>query len=420
MSPNAVQDVDAVRVPSLATIASIAATGRTTSTGGVRVTVPAAIRAGGRTISGGSVDVSIVGAVVPGAVQDVDTLQSPTVVAGAATVAPASVQDVDTIQAPAVIRDQALAPAAVQDVDTIASSTVAAGAIALSPAAVADADTLQSPTVAPGAATVAAQSVQDAEAIEAPSIAPGAATVAPAAVADADTIQSPAVANAGGAGGITVGAVTPFERGATVHSSTSDSYDSGTGTDRMLQVVVWYLGGSAPTEARYNGVLMTEIRARNEFAGAAGVTAYELVAPATGSNILAVTFGAAVDGSLVTAQVLEGVNQTTPTEGDAPASLVVAAEITVDVTTSTADAVMFMASSLRGAAFGNDGVEFTSEIDGVVAGTELLDDFLESGGFDISSHLFHSDPVAPGTFTLESIATSANRRTGIGWAVVPA
>ena len=108
------------------------------------------------------------------------------------------------------------------------------------------------------------------------------------------------------------------------------------GADRYLIVAISMLSvvGSSVSGITYNGVAMSLLRARASGAGAVRSEMWGLVAPATGSNTIAVTLSAALD-SIGSACSFTGVHQTSPTEGanDASATNVGAADATVDVTT---------------------------------------------------------------------------------------
>lgn len=84
----------------------------------------------------------------------------------------------------------------------------------------------------------------------------------------------------------------------------------------------------------YNSVAMTFLGAQNSVSGAARVELWGLVAPATGSNTIAVTLTGAI-ASAGNASSYAGVHQTSPTESfnSAQATNVGAADATVNVTT---------------------------------------------------------------------------------------
>lgn len=93
----------------------------------------------------------------------------------------------------------------------------------------------------------------------------------------------------------------------------SGSFISGSGTNRLLVVRLYYNGSadtnSAPT---YNSVSMTRInRTCDDSTTQVCQDAYSLIAPATGSNTLSVTFTGARFGYM-TAKDFANVNQTTP------------------------------------------------------------------------------------------------------------
>lgn len=109
-----------------------------------------------------------------------------------------------------------------------------------------------------------------------------------------------------------------------------------TGSSRYLTVGIAMLsvGGSSVSSITYNGVAMTKIDAKASVSGAVRAELWGLVAPATGSNTIAVTLSAALD-SIGEAVSFTGVHQTSPYEGtgDASATNVGAADATVNVVT---------------------------------------------------------------------------------------
>lgn len=109
-----------------------------------------------------------------------------------------------------------------------------------------------------------------------------------------------------------------------------------TGSSRYLTVGISMLsvGGSSVSGITYNSVAMTKIDAKASVSGAVRAELWGLVAPATGSNTIAVTLSASLD-SIGTASSYTGVHQTTSYEGtaDASATNVGAADATVNVTT---------------------------------------------------------------------------------------
>jgi hypothetical protein len=93
----------------------------------------------------------------------------------------------------------------------------------------------------------------------------------------------------------------------------SGSFISGSGTNRLLVVRLYYNGSadtnSAPT---YNSVSMTRVnRTCDDHATQVCQDVYSLIAPATGSNTLSVTFTSARFGYMI-AKDFANVNQTTP------------------------------------------------------------------------------------------------------------
>ena len=84
----------------------------------------------------------------------------------------------------------------------------------------------------------------------------------------------------------------------------------------------------------YNGTALTVLKTQASALGAIRAEVWGLVAPATGSNTIAVTLSAALD-SAGSASSYTGVHQTSPTEGSnsATATNVGAADATVTITT---------------------------------------------------------------------------------------
>lgn len=109
-----------------------------------------------------------------------------------------------------------------------------------------------------------------------------------------------------------------------------------TGTERFLSVDIEVLSvpGTTVTGITYNGVALTLIGTQATVSGAGRVECWGLIAPASGSNTIAVTLSASV-ASAGTAVSYTGVDQTTATEGfaGAQATNVGAADATVSVTT---------------------------------------------------------------------------------------
>ncbi|MDB5612040.1 MAG: hypothetical protein JWP25_8940 [Bradyrhizobium sp.] len=108
------------------------------------------------------------------------------------------------------------------------------------------------------------------------------------------------------------------------------------GTNRLLIVGVSMLSvvGSSVTNITYGGVALSPIRARASVSGAVRSEMWGLIAPATGSNTIAVTLSAPLD-SIAGAVSFTGANQTVAyeTPNDATATNVGAANATVNVTT---------------------------------------------------------------------------------------
>ena len=102
----------------------------------------------------------------------------------------------------------------------------------------------------------------------------------------------------------------------------------------FVSVSMLSVAGSSVTSITYNGVAMTFIGAQASAVGAVRVELWGLIAPASGSNTVAVTLSAALD-SVASAISLNNVHQTSPTEGfnSATATNVGAADATVNVTT---------------------------------------------------------------------------------------
>ena len=108
------------------------------------------------------------------------------------------------------------------------------------------------------------------------------------------------------------------------YQAASSSYSwshTCTGTDRCLFVGVSILSGvsASVSGVTYNSVAMTLVRSKASAGGTIRSELWRLVAPATGSNTVAVTLSAAVNSS-AGAVSMTGVHQTTPTEADADAT----------------------------------------------------------------------------------------------------
>lgn len=108
-----------------------------------------------------------------------------------------------------------------------------------------------------------------------------------------------------------------------------------TGTNRYLLVGISMLSlAQTVTGITYNGVALKFLGSKNSVSGAARVEMWGLVAPATGTNSIAVTLSGAI-ASAGNASSYTTVNQTSPYEAfnSAQATNVGAADATVDVTT---------------------------------------------------------------------------------------
>lgn len=107
------------------------------------------------------------------------------------------------------------------------------------------------------------------------------------------------------------------------------------GSNRYLSVGIGMLSlAQTVTAMTYNSVAMTFLGSQNSVTGAARIELWGLIAPATGTNSIAVT----LSGSIASAGVASSytnVHQTSPTEGfnSAQATNVGAADATVNVTT---------------------------------------------------------------------------------------
>lgn len=122
------------------------------------------------------------------------------------------------------------------------------------------------------------------------------------------------------------------------YQAASSSYSwshTCTGADRYLVVGISMLSlAQSVSGITYNGVAMTLIGTQASVTGAARVELWGLVAPATGSNTIAVTLTGAI-ASAGCATSFTNVNQSVPTEAfnSAQATNVGAADATVNVTT---------------------------------------------------------------------------------------
>lgn len=109
-----------------------------------------------------------------------------------------------------------------------------------------------------------------------------------------------------------------------------------TGSNRYLTVGISMLSvaGSSVSSITYNGVALSLIKAQASVSGAVRAELWGLIAPASGSNTIAVTLSASLD-SIGGAVSFTGVHQVSPYEGanSATATNVGAADATVDVTT---------------------------------------------------------------------------------------
>lgn len=126
------------------------------------------------------------------------------------------------------------------------------------------------------------------------------------------------------------------------YQSTGTSYSwshTCTGTNRFLSVDVAMLSlaGTTVSGITYNGVALSLIGVQASVSGTVRTESWGLIAPATGSNTIVVTFtGSIVSGaSAGTAVSYAGVHQTSPTEAfnGATATNVGAADATVSIVT---------------------------------------------------------------------------------------
>lgn len=126
--------------------------------------------------------------------------------------------------------------------------------------------------------------------------------------------------------------------------STTVAYDCGSAANRFLfAVLAGYTGGyAAATGVTYAGVAMTYISAASANTGDVNdINVYGLVAPATGSNNIVVTW----DGAGLTAQEIlracaSGVDQTTPYDGATSNSDHSGTATTVTVTSQVGDEIV--------------------------------------------------------------------------------
>lgn len=130
------------------------------------------------------------------------------------------------------------------------------------------------------------------------------------------------------------------------YKTASSSYNfshTTAGSNRYLRVCVSMLsvGGSTVTGITYNSVALSFVGAQASVSGAVRVEEWGLVAPATGSNTVAVTLSTALD-SAAGAGSYTGVQQTSPRETyqSAQATNVGAADATVAVTTVADNAMV--------------------------------------------------------------------------------
>ena len=84
------------------------------------------------------------------------------------------------------------------------------------------------------------------------------------------------------------------------------------GSERVLFVAVGYQSGAATTcTATYNGVSMTQLWNKRDDLNVQSSVGFFLIAPATGTNTVAITLGVAVDISAGGSVSLTGVDQST-------------------------------------------------------------------------------------------------------------
>ena len=125
-----------------------------------------------------------------------------------------------------------------------------------------------------------------------------------------------------------------------------------TGSNLCLLVFVAYrlnLAEPSISAITYNGVALTLVTSRLVVIGAARFKyeTYRLIAPATGSNTLAVTYDSSVDPDAITAISYTGVNQTTPVGASIDATGE-SATPTVALTTANANSLIVAGAAGQG------------------------------------------------------------------------
>lgn len=208
-----------------------------------------------------------------------------------------------------------------------------------------------------------------------------------------------------------IGTATAFPTSG-AHTSSSFSHDGGSGTERLLLVGTKGRSGTATRTASavtYNSVAMTEVPNSaniNEYATGLyhAIKWWYLIAPATGSNTVAVTWSGSMTSSVVTAVTLTGAHQTAPIGNAAVADLDLSSSTTpsVNVATTANNAYIVAGAMMRRGSGGS----FTPQ-----GGAAELTDGESGAGTsqDILYNDFYLVAAGPTTYTLSTICTQSTQ-----------
>lgn len=167
-------------------------------------------------------------------------------------------------------------------------------------------------------------------------------------------------------------------------SSASFSHTVGGGSNRALVVVVMTRGDQGATAVTYDGDPLTLAVSEDAGGGSSEwVSVWYMVAPATGSNTVSVTFGANADPSAVAALSYFGVDQTNPIDATASASSSFSTTtVSVDITTTRANAMVVGGLGHHGGDTDphSPGGDVTSERFDFATGTDYGSDSGHAGG----------------------------------------
>ena len=191
----------------------------------------------------------------------------------------------------------------------------------------------------------------------------------------------------------------------------SNSFDAGTGSDRLLLVCAKTLhdnSGDGFTGFTYNSVSLTAVSSSAQettFGGRFGaIEWFYLIAPATGSNTLAPSTTGTIRASEYTAIIVDGADQTTPVVAATTSTIDGSSSsdtFTFTVTSGEANSILFAGGNWRG-----------GDIDPFTAGageTELTDGATGTNAFlDFSYTDVYQLTTTIGSYTISSTGSGSD------------